>query len=40
MINQLYKDISLETFERINQIYKIDELYLSRINRGIISIHA
>lgn len=40
MTDQLYKEISQATVERINQIDKIDEFDLTQVHRGILSIHA
>lgn len=40
MTDQLYEHLSKETFLRINQIDKVDEFDLTKIEKGIISIHA
>jgi len=40
MNNQLFKDISDDTLSRINQIKKIDEFDLTKVERGILSIHS
>jgi len=40
MTDQLYRDISDDTLSRINQIERIDEFDLTKVERGILSIHA
>ena len=40
MTDQLYRDISDVTLSRINQIEKIDEFDLTKVERGILAIHA